>query len=117
MDSRHTSDNEDYRVAANKSNVMIKRLKNQRREQPTESVRYMSKRRIFTMLVMKWLAARRYNVESGQAERAICNYMRAAHTRVVDELFLLKYYRYGQEDLNKYKEQFKEVFKYDLETV
>jgi len=111
------SDGLDYKSAANRCVFKIKALKKERRTTTSSGVKWKIKIRIHTMLVVRWLAAQRFTVDATQAANALRSYYKSQHVKMIDWLFLLQHYEFGSIDLDKYKQEFKEEFKYDLEKV
>lgn len=110
------SDCSEYKSVSNTVNFAIKQLKSRRKQKGVTSSRKMGiTNKIHTLMVAKWLGAQRFNVQSVSLSAELKSYHRAAHTSIVDELFLRKHYRY--DDIYKYEQQFKEDLNYEMEII
>jgi hypothetical protein len=113
----YTSDDLEYKSIINTANHSTKQLKKRRNEKgvpPSEKL--MIKEKLHTLMILKWIAAKRFGVDSKTISNTIKSYYRSRHIRRMHELFFLKHYKYGN-DLRKYQQDFKEEFNYDMEII
>ena len=116
--NEYQSDCPEYRTVANSVNFAINQLRNAKKQRGLSSSRRLVMiDKIHTLMVTKWIAAKRFNIQLATIGNDLKTYHKAAHANVVDELFFLKHYRYSIDDLHKYKQQFKEELNYEMEII
>ncbi len=107
----------DYKVIASDCAYHIAQLKELRKHNPSEGLRHTIKYKIHTLMVARWIASKHFGMESRKLTAELKRYYRSVHIKDVLELYFLKHYRYGYEDLDKYKEQFKEEVGYEINPI
>lgn len=111
------SDDLDYKSIINKCDTIEKAIRQERKSPITDSRRWQIKVHIHTLMLIKWLAKKRFGVETESIADKLRKYYCAVHTNLIDELFLLKTYQFGTEDLEKYINNFKEETRYEVEKI
>ena len=112
-----TKTSNEYKIIASDCTYHIAQLKELRKHNPSEGLRHSIKRKIHTLMVTRWIASKRFGMESLKLTAELKRYYRSVHVKEFLELYFLKHYRYGYEDLIKYEQQFKEEVGYEISKI
>ncbi len=110
-------DSAEYKSLINHADFLIKQMRDERKTPTIDSRREQIKIHIHTLLVMKWLAAKHFGVDSTSISNKLKKYYCAVHIKILDELYLLRNYKYGGEDVEKFLTSFKEETKYEVQKI